>query len=814
VQRMKRAGAVTGFFSVLVGVLTVLFPDPLLAAKGALHDRAVVMARQGSYDEALAILQQEFRASPADLTVVYDYLAVLSWAGRDGEVLPLLPRVAEDRAPAYVLEAAAKSLRNLKSWNWAEVLYRKGSERFPDRPAFPLGLVYTLADNGRLQEAAALAEKLIDRYPGRIEPEFAVAYVAVAGKDYMAALAAYQRILDCNPRNKEALRLQSLTLAALGAPWLAEEFAGREEGLLTPAERLRLRGDQAALAVRWGAYGSEEERERFADTDCALALLEDNRRQVLELGAEAEIFDLRTRFDRLVALRDRVRMQEAAEEYRALLDAGVDVPAYALRAAADALLYLERPEEAREVYQQVLAGQPGDVEAQLGLFYACIEMEDFAAAACVIEEARERQPVWLRTEGRRVPLSNPHRLEADLTAVVGLAFAGNYREAERRLTVLHEQAPANRDILNELAGVYADRGWHRRAEESYRLGLALEPRHLGLRTGRVGNLLDLSEFEQAGQDIAGLREVFPENKAVQRLERLWRAHNMRELRVSAESGWTSGGAFGSRDLTVEAALFSSPVFHHYRGFVAGYLAQGDFPGGEKTWQRYGAGIECRSRQLEGSAELTWNVSGGRKLGGRLAGTWLIDDNWSLPFSLEAFSRDTPLQAMKNGIRADAAEAGVSYRASESRNITLTAQIMDFSDGNFRYRVGGGLYQRLVTRPHYLLNGYLDLDTSGNSRSDAPYFNPDHDAGASLTLENDWLLWRRYQRSFRHRLAFTAGGYWQQGFGSAPVGGVRYEQVWEVSPRFFLLYGASWGHAVYDGDGENRLGLHLNLNWRF
>jgi biofilm PGA synthesis protein PgaA len=59
-----------------------------------------------------------------------------------------------------------------------------------------------------------------------------------------------------------------------------------------------------------------------------------------------------------------------------------------------------------------------------------------------------------------------------------------------------------------------------------------------------------------------------------------------------------------------------------------------------------------------------------------------------------------------------------------------------------------------------------------------------------------------------------GGYWQQNFGADPVGGVRYEHVWQAGPRFFLLYGASWGYAVYDGDDENRLAVHLDLNWRF
>jgi biofilm PGA synthesis protein PgaA len=441
-------------------------------------------------------------------------------------------------------------------------------------------------------------------------------------------------------------------------------------------------------------------------------------------------------------------------------------------------------------------------------------MEDFPTATRLIEETREREPIWLLTQNRTKPLANPSRLESDLTAAIGLAYGNYYREAEHRLTLLHENAPGNRDILNELAGVYADRGWYRQADETYRLGLALEPQHLGLQTGRAGNLMDLAEFQEAGQVIDHLYGKFPENKAVQRLNQRWQSHEMWELRVSAESGWSSGGAFGNRDLNVEALLFSSPVFQRYRGFFGGYLSQGNFPEGEKTWQRFGAGVEYRSRQLEGSAELTWNASGGRKLGGRLAGTWLIDDIWSIPFFLEAFSRDTPLQALKNGIRADAAGVGVNCRISESRHAILAGQVMDFTDGNFRYRVDGSLYQRLVAHPHYLLNGYLDLYTSGNSRSDAPYFNPDQDAGASLTLENEWLLWRRYQRSFLHRLAFTAGGYWQQNFGADPVGGVRYEHVWEADSRFFLLYGASWGYAVYDGDDENRLAVHLNLNWRF
>jgi len=117
-------------------------------------------------------------------------------------------------------------------------------------------------------------------------------------------------------------------------------------------------------------------------------------------------------------------------------------------------------------------------------------------------------------------------------------------------------------------------------------------------------------------------------------------------------------------------------------------------------------------------------------------------------------------------------------------------------------------------PHYRLNGRLDLYTSGNSITGTPYFNPRQDADLTLTLENDWLLYRHYRFSFRNRLAVSVGGYWQQDFGTDPTAAVRYEHVWEYSPRFFLLYGVSFARRTYDGDGENQLGCHLELNWRF
>jgi biofilm PGA synthesis protein PgaA len=82
----------------------------------------------------------------------------------------------------------------------------------------------------------------------------------------------------------------------------------------------------------------------------------------------------------VVALRDRVRMEEAAQEGSSLRADGA-LPPYAEEAYADALLYLKRPDEARDAYARVLAQSPRDIPARYGKFFAAVELEDFATAS-------------------------------------------------------------------------------------------------------------------------------------------------------------------------------------------------------------------------------------------------------------------------------------------------------------------------------------------------------------------------------------------------------------------------------------------------
>jgi len=766
------------------------------------HRQAVEMARRGHFAEALPALAELHRNHPSDLPLLYDYCVALSWAGKDAQAAFLLEDLNPHQMPRYVLETFAKSLRNLNSFEKAESLYRLGVARFRVYPSLRLGLLYTLVDADKHQEAAELGQALEKLYPGHVETQFALAYAAQGRGDYVAALRRYQVILKWRPQSRRAQRLETLALAAIGDPFLAEETAARRPGLLRAEEWHRLKADQAALVTRWGEYGSDLPEQRFAETDRALAMLEDNEQAARSDQRRGDAFVRRARVDRLVALRDRVSMDRVVGQYLSLQADRVELPAYALQAVADAHLYLEEPRQAAELYRQVLDTQPDNFEAARGLFFAYVEQEDFGRALELSEKLRMEM------------VDTPERLEAEIVAALGRIFAGDLAAGEARLTPLYRQAPANVDILGELGGLYAARGWPRRAEETYGLGLALDPAYLSLRTGFAENRLDLREYRMAQQRIGELAEAYPEHKPVQRLQRLWEAHNMRELRVSVAAGWSSGSTFGSRDLSLAATLFSAPVHFRYRGFVSAYLDQASFPEGEKTLQRYGAGIEYRHRSLEGEAELTWSAAGGQKLGARLTGTWMPDDVWSVPVNIEYFSRETPLRALKHGIRADAADVGVGYRRDELLHCWLHAGIMDFSDGNFRYHLFGGFERGLLVLPHYRLDGRLELYSSANGKDDTPYFNPSRDVDLTLTLANDWLLYRHYRFSFRNRLALSVGAYWQQDFGVDPTAALRYEHVWEFFPRFSLLYGISLARRSYDGEDENQLGCHLELNWRF
>ena len=786
-------------------------------AQQASPHQAIEMARIGRTAEALKALEELYARDPHNKAVFHDYLTVLSWAGQDDRVAALAPQLSPQTGPGYALEAAAQSARRRGDYLQAEYLYRAGLQRFPSDLDFPNGLILTLADTGQGQAATELARQLEQTYPGEPSLLMAKGYAQEAGRDFFAALQTYNQIVASDPGNRLARARRIMVLDSLGASHLAVDLAREDPDLLSTEEFQRLLSNQGAFAVRWGDLPPEDETGRFAQTDRALALLERNLAELDRTQPSARVFEQRTRLDRLVALRNRFRMDAVISEYESLQQDGVALPSYVLSAVADAYLYLQQPERAQALHQQILDRQPDDFDAKLAMFYTLTELEDYDSAYALIDSMDQAQPPWLgtrRSDGRHFSRPNPQKVAAATTAAVARVYGDQYAEAEKRFTALHEMAPANLSITRELANVYAARGWPRRSQQTYELGLSLSPRHKDLQIGLAQNYLERREYRLAELSISRLYALYPEDLQVRRLHRLWEIHNLRELRLSAGHWDNSGTTQGSREMLFEGALFSRPLGYNYRMFVSGRYAFAAFPEGDEIYRRYGIGVEYRRPDLEAAAELTYNADGGDEPGGRLSLFWELDDHWSFPANIELFSRDTPLRALKDDVTTDSADIGVTYRASELRSVSLKAQAMDFSDGNFRRSLAAGLEQRLLTLPKYKLTGIADLYASANSRNDTIYFNPDHDFSAALTLDNLHRLYRRYDRAFSHRLALTVGNYWQKDFADDYLAGAAYEHIWETADRFELVYGFSRFRRVYDGLPEYQNYFYARLNWRF
>jgi biofilm PGA synthesis protein PgaA len=290
-------------------------------------------------------------------------------------------------------------------------------------------------------------------------------------------------------------------------------------------------------------------------------------------------------------------------------------------------------------------------------------------------------------------------------------------------------------------------------------------------------------------------------------------HNLRHLSVASGFGRSSGDSpAGSDDWRLQARLYGAPIEHRWRLFGQTSRSEARFDTGATRWHREGLGIEWRAPALRASAAVT--IGSADRTGLEAGIDWRPTDHWSLALSGSSVTSNLPMQAWRAGVRAAELAASVRHAADESRSFTLGLARLAFSDGNDRTAYLGTWHERWVSEPYWRLETVAWLGGSENSADGRPYFNPGRDLTASVELAADWLTWRRYERSFRQRLAVTGGSYSQQGYGSDPLLGVAYEHVWDLDRRLHLRYGVGRLLRPYDGESTGRTFGSVALDWRF
>ena len=792
---------------VLAATLAVLMSGATQAEDPGETDyrHAMQLASEGQLTAALEVFDRVIAASPNNPRYRYDYAVVLAWAQKDAQVLQLFIADELNTLPPYVLETIGKSARNVRRYDLAERAYRLATERDATRLPAKIGLGYALNENRKSVEAIRYLEPIVAEHPGDTTVLAALAAAQSGAERHLDAINSYERILALKPDDQNAKRARIFAASRLGATQRAYELALAEPTSVSDAERQSLALDQAALLLRWDTLPQAPGTPRYKETDEAIELLERTLNEIQGTDEASLALRRRARRDLVLAYHQRHRSTDAIATYETLKNESQPIPAYATLAAADAYLTARQPEKARELYQEVLTLDPNNLSAKMGVFYAYMDASEYDAALSWVDQVDGEQATGLPAD----------RLSTQSAAALARAWTDDLGGAQQRLEQLVQRAPHNADLHEQLGAAYLNRGWPRAALDELAIARTIDPTALAPRLSESDARLRYADYVGSEQLLYESVREDAASPRVNRQRRAWQIHSMRELRVDASTGASTGANIGSDTWDVDAFLYSAPLRDHFRAYGHAHYAQATFIEGDADYTRVGAGVDYRSPSVEWNAELTTGPSPYSATGLLAAARWHIDDYWTIHGGADSYSNDVPLRGRLNeDVEGRSVDVGVDYEWHESRAASLSAQYINMSDDNRRTSVSAALYQRLMNRPRYKLDGWLRLYASDNTRENASYFNPDSDFSPSVTLRNDWLGWRRYERAFYHRLSLSAGTYRQTGYSSSALWLAAYEHNWWLSDRTEVLYGVSRSMHPYDGVDEFETRLFGSLVWKF
>jgi len=759
------------------------------------HD-AVQNARLGQYQSAIDTLSALSERYPNDAETLHDLLIVLGWAERDQEALDSAERLTIDRAPSTVLNSLGKSARNVRDFEKAVQWYELAVSRLGASVDSHIGLAMALADIGRPEKAmhALQVAAVDDRHHSEVL--MTEAYIFRSDRRYPQAITAYEKVLTINPEHRGALRGKTLTLQRLLLPHQALSLASQHPGILSEDEFAQIHADRIAVQIRWvGQTATDDTAGEFSLSPVLRELSEIQHRY-----ADNDPVQRRLRFDRIVALRNLQRMDEVVSEYEQLDAEDDSVPAYVLGNAAAAYSFLKQPEKAEVLLRKALQQEPGSFSLNRDLFYVYVDQEEHERAMILAEEMRQGQPVWHQEPGSRVAKTNTQRMQAEIMAGLSLAFADQLSGSQARFEDLLSRAPHNTDLRHELGSVYRNRGWTDRALFQYRQVLAVEPELIPARVGLAHTMLDSRHYKVAEHEINELVAEQPARQDVLRLSKRWQNENKYQYRIDSLFGDSSGDQFGSRQYEINAYFAAKPLAYRWRPFVRTHDTFAEFPEGDSERRRVGAGLDYRAVNWAGSIELSNDRSGGEAgLHGRVE--WRISDLWSLGGLWETNSDAVPLRGHRIGVDADRIGANLTYRASEQRQIRLSGEQSDLSDGNTRNSWLLTGRQRLVTRPAYKLDLTAEAFASDSSAQNAVYFNPNSDSSVTVTAINEWRTYRRFDFSFTQQLNIAVGYYRQDSFGTGSIGSLQYLANVNVVDGLSARFSVRYARNVYDGLAE-------------
>lgn len=775
----------------------------------AAREAAVELARGGDFDEALESLGTLRDLDPSNPLTLHDETVVLGWAGRDLEAIENARLIDFGTAPGFVINVVARAARNLGVFDDAVRWYGMLLDRDVRDLDARRGLAQTHADAGDFDRAWSVIEEAPEEHRDTVALILTKAYLYERERRYLEALASYQRVAERQPDNSVALRGEALMLRAVLMPRQALALAREHPDILNSEEILHLEADVAALQVRRAAQSYYPASRRHEGTDSALTTLN----VLLERDDVDPIMRSRLRYDRIVALTNRLRMSAAIDEFEALDDDVSAVPAYALAAAGRAYLSERQPETARVLLESALSKQPDNFHTKFQLFFAYVDLQEARRAMDLVEELIATLPEVNRLPGSRVVKGNEDYLRATIMLGLAWAYFDQLDQSQEYFEDLLSRIPHNTDIRHELANVYRWRGWLDRSLSEYAQVLAVEPELMAARVGHAHASLDNRDYAAVEQELQSLDAFYADEPIVKKLADRWQLHNSRELVTDIQTGDSSGSTFGSEQYNVDISWYSKPLARRYRLIAFTHDAYADFTAGEERRKRMGAGVELRHRRWLANVRISAPRAGG-SLGLRSAADYRFSDSWSFGALVETESDATPLRGQRVGVSSDLVGVSAAYARNESANVRAHLGYQDFSDQNSGLSLLLLAQQKLFGGPHFRLSLNGEAGIESHKLDNVSYFSPRRSQTLAAGLRFDWMMMRRYDFRLTHTLSGMTGRYDQSGFKANDIWSFSYRFQADLSDRLNMNIGISRRSNVYDGGREYATFVLGGVQWKF
>lgn len=773
----KRAGLA----ALVITLVLVTLPFPVFAAssESAPSTDPAVQAREhyrealqriqaGRNDEAIPLLEKALRVLPEDRHLQADYALCLVWTGAYQKAVEFYaPREKDLRQIRYLPRHMARAYYEMREYPKALELYRLGlSYDRSDDEAFR-GVVYTQMRMG--DGAGAYATWLEAKEGGRVS---AAALEAVK----VALLEQY------------GASLEALAVAKGGR-------VGRPDQL----QSLEL--DRAVTKLRWGLVD-----EAIAEIEAIL---------------EKDPGNLRARGDYIVALRQKDRMHDALRQFDLYRASGRPVPWWVNQAAADAYLYLRRPEEAEIFYRKVLEADPDQFAAAMGLFYVYSDTRRWTEASETLDRLQAIVEKQKKALAWNESVLAKQRALADSNSLITtrgwfLLYRDKLREGQAYFEHYLAEAASETGLRSGLAHAYLWRNQPRRALEQFEINRGLDPQDFRSLTG-LGWTLNTLNYKREARALADeLHQKYPTNLTVSDLRETLKVEDMWRLQpefrfVKEFDGATEYWA----SLLLEKPI--TPLFSLYAQILReeAWADEDDGTTNRQDWDRFGLGFRwIVLPQLIWWQSVSLDYTRGDDVGVDTRLFWWPTDPLRITTGFNTFSLSVPIRARARGITADSAYVDVLWLESDLREYGAAVGAQWFSDDNV-YVSGTARYdQNVYHSPDLKVRAGLALGFGTYSRQDVDYYSPEYEWSALLTSAVQWVNHIRYEKKWTSAVYLRAGLSGENNYSTYPVAGITFEQVYVHSKTFNVTGNVSYDLRVYDGDYTHVVGAYVTLNWYF